>query len=108
MGVLAGEISIEFNGASIRRDDSFSAAVAFRVDKSLFTESGGTREASLAVVVIPSASESLPTSLPAHPASPAILAAPVIHTYFRRVDSSVIIFAHSTGRGNLCGFPDWF
>jgi hypothetical protein len=49
--VLADEILIEFDGASIRRDDSFSPAVAFRVDESLLDEVGdGTREVALAVV----------------------------------------------------------
>ena len=51
MGVLADEVPIEFDGTSIRRDDSFSPAVAFRVDESLLDEVGdGTREVALAVV----------------------------------------------------------
>ncbi len=51
VGVLADEVLVEFDGASIRRDDSFSAAVAFRVDESLFHEvADGTREVALAVV----------------------------------------------------------
>ena len=32
VGVLADEILIQFDGASIRRDDSFSPAVTFRVE----------------------------------------------------------------------------
>jgi len=45
VGVLADEVLIEFDGASIRRDDPFSAAVAFRVDEPLVDEvSDGTRE----------------------------------------------------------------
>jgi len=48
VGVLADEVLIEFDGASIRRDDPFSAAVAFRVDEPLVDEvSDGTREVSL-------------------------------------------------------------
>jgi len=51
VGVLADEVLIEFDGASIRRDDPFSAAVAFRVDEPLVDEvSDGTREVALAVV----------------------------------------------------------
>jgi proteasome assembly chaperone (PAC2) family protein len=33
VGVLADEVLIAFDGASIRRGDSFSAAIAFRVDE---------------------------------------------------------------------------
>ena len=51
MGVLTNEVLIELDGASIRRDDSFSAAVAFRVDEPLLDEvADGTREVALAVV----------------------------------------------------------
>ena len=51
MGVLADEVPIEFDGASIRRDDSFSPAVAFRVHESLLDEvADGTGEVALAVV----------------------------------------------------------
>jgi hypothetical protein len=51
VGVLADEVLIEFDGASIRRDDSFSAAIAFRVDEPLLDEVGdGTGEVALAVV----------------------------------------------------------
>jgi len=51
VGVLADEVLVEFDGASIRRDDSFSPAVAFRVDESLLDEvTDGTREVALAVV----------------------------------------------------------
>ena len=51
VGVLADEVPIEFDGASIRRDDSFSPAIAFRVDEPLLDEVGdGTREVALAVV----------------------------------------------------------
>ena len=51
MGVLADEILIAFDGASIRRDDSFLSPVAFRVDEPLLDEVGdGTREIALAVV----------------------------------------------------------
>ena len=51
MGVLADEVLVAFDGASIRRNDSFSPAVAFRVDDPLFDEVGdGTREVALAVV----------------------------------------------------------
>ncbi|AHG01976.1 hypothetical protein HALLA_01365 (plasmid) [Halostagnicola larsenii XH-48] len=49
--MLANEVLIEFDGASIRRDDSFSAAVAFRVDEPLLDEvADGAREITLAVV----------------------------------------------------------
>jgi hypothetical protein len=49
--VLADEVPIEFDGASIRRDDSFSPAIAFRVDEPFLNEIGdGTREVALAVV----------------------------------------------------------
>ena len=45
VGVLADEVLVAFDGASIRRDDAFSPAVAFRVDESLFDElADGTRE----------------------------------------------------------------
>ena len=51
MGVLADEVLIEFYSASIRRDDSFSPTVAFRVDEPLLDEVGdGTGEVTLAVV----------------------------------------------------------
>jgi len=51
VGVLADEVLVAFDGASIRRNDSFSPAVAFRVDDPLFDEVGdGTREVALAVV----------------------------------------------------------
>ena len=51
VGVLADEVPIEFDGTSIRRDDSFSPAIAFRVDEPLLDEVGdGTREVALAVV----------------------------------------------------------
>jgi len=51
MGVLADEVLVEFDGASIRRDDSFSPAVAFRVDESLFGEvTDGTGKVALAVI----------------------------------------------------------
>jgi hypothetical protein len=51
VGVLADEVLIEFDGASIRRDDSFSTAIAFRVDEPLLDEvADGTREVTLAVV----------------------------------------------------------
>jgi len=38
VGVLADEVPIAFDGASIRRDDSFSPAIAFRVDEPLLDE----------------------------------------------------------------------
>jgi len=45
VGVLADEVLIEFDGASIRRDDPFSPAVAFRVDEPLLDEvTDGTGE----------------------------------------------------------------
>jgi hypothetical protein len=51
MGVLADKILVAFDGTSIRRDDSFSAAVAFRVDEPFLNEvADGTREVALAVV----------------------------------------------------------
>jgi len=51
VGVLADEVLVEFDGASIRRDESFSPPVAFRVDESLFNKIGdGTREIALTVV----------------------------------------------------------
>jgi len=51
VGVLADEILIEFDGTSIRRDDTFSAAITFRVDEPLLDEVGdGTGEVALAVV----------------------------------------------------------
>jgi len=51
MGVLADEVLVPFDGASIRRDDTFSATIAFRVDESLLDEvADGTREVALAVV----------------------------------------------------------
>ena len=51
MGVLTDEILVEFNGTSSRRDDSFSTAIAFRVDEPLLDEVGdGTGEVTLAVV----------------------------------------------------------
>jgi len=51
VGVLADEVPIAFDGASIRRDDSFSPAIAFRVDEPLLDEvTDGTREITLAVV----------------------------------------------------------
>jgi hypothetical protein len=51
VGVLADEVLVEFDGTSLRWDYSFSAAVAFRVDESLFDEiTDGTREIALAVV----------------------------------------------------------
>jgi len=49
--VLADEVPIAFDGASIRRDDSFSPAIAFRVETPLLDEvTDGTREITLAVV----------------------------------------------------------
>jgi len=49
--VLADEVPIEFDGASIRRDDPFSTAIAFRVDEPLLDEvANGTGEVTLAVV----------------------------------------------------------
>jgi hypothetical protein len=51
VGVLADEILVEFDGPSIRRNDSFSPAVAFRVDESLLNEvADGSGEVTLAVV----------------------------------------------------------
>jgi len=45
VGVLADEVPIEFDGASIRRDDPFSTAIAFRVDEPLLDEvANGTGE----------------------------------------------------------------
>jgi len=45
VGVLADEVPIAFDGASIRQDDSFSPAIAFRVDEPLLDEvTDGTRE----------------------------------------------------------------
>ena len=49
--VLTDEVLIEFDGTSIRRDDSFSAAVAFCIDEPLLDEvTDGTREVAFAVV----------------------------------------------------------
>ena len=51
VGVLADEVLVAFNGTSVRRGDSFSAAVAFRVDEPFLNEvADGTREVALAVV----------------------------------------------------------
>ena len=51
VGVLADEILIEFDGTSVRWDDSFSPAIAVRVDEPLLDEvADGTREVTLAVV----------------------------------------------------------
>ena len=51
MGVLTNEVLVEFDGTSVRRDDSFSPPVAFRVDEPLLDEVGdSTREVTLAVV----------------------------------------------------------
>jgi len=50
MGVLADEVLVAFDGASIRRNDSFSPAVAFRVDDPFSTRSATAREVALAVV----------------------------------------------------------
>ena len=51
VGVLADEVPIAFDGASIRRDDAFSTAIAFRVDESLLDEvADGTGEVALAMV----------------------------------------------------------
>ena len=51
VGVLADEVLIAFDGTSIRRDDTFSAAITFRVDEPLLDEVGdGMREIALAVV----------------------------------------------------------
>jgi hypothetical protein len=51
VGVLADEILIAFDGTSIRRDDTFSAAITFPVNEPLLDEVGdGTREVALAVV----------------------------------------------------------
>jgi len=44
MGVLADEVLVAFDGASIRRNDSFSPAVAFRVDDPFSTRSATARE----------------------------------------------------------------
>jgi len=44
VGVLADEVLVAFDGASIRRNDSFSPAVAFRVDDPLSTRSATARE----------------------------------------------------------------
>jgi hypothetical protein len=50
VGVLANKVLIEFDGASIRRDDSFSPPVTFRIDESFLNEVGdSTREVALAV-----------------------------------------------------------
>jgi hypothetical protein len=38
VGVLAGEVLVLFDGASIQREDSFSSTVAFRVDEHLLDE----------------------------------------------------------------------
>jgi len=51
VGVLADEILVEFDGTSIRRNDLFSATVAFRVDESLLNEvADGSGEVTLSVV----------------------------------------------------------
>jgi len=44
VGVLADEVLVAFDGASIRRNDSFSPAVAFRVDDPFSTRSATARE----------------------------------------------------------------
>jgi hypothetical protein len=44
VGVLADEVLVAFDGASLRRDDSFSPAIAFLVDESLFDEVPTARE----------------------------------------------------------------
>jgi hypothetical protein len=51
VGVLADDVLIAFDGASIQRNDAFSPPVAFRVDESLCDEPAeGTREVTFIVV----------------------------------------------------------
>jgi hypothetical protein len=51
VGVLADEVLVAFDGASIRRNDAFSLPAAFRVDESLFDElADGKREVTIGVV----------------------------------------------------------
>jgi len=51
VGVLADEVLVAFDGASIRRHDAFSPPVACRVDEFLYDEvADGMREVALAVV----------------------------------------------------------
>jgi hypothetical protein len=51
VGVLADEILVDLNSASVRWDDPFLPAISFRVDEALLSQvADGTREVALAVV----------------------------------------------------------